>query len=108
MQSISEISSSSPSQTETSPSPLRIQVVPKPVSDRLLVKFSDVSEFDFDYSQSRLWSPPLRRSVFLSSPSGHIIFTEHEMLAKLNALEDRRRRRYRLCFDAFWCSPRRC
>ena len=80
-----------------SPSPLRVQVVSKSVSDRLLQKFFDSSEFDFDYEQSGLWSPPIRRSVFLSSPGK--IFNEHEMLAKLKSVTGSRRgRKRRVCF----------
>lgn len=59
------------SDSSNSPSP-SIQMVSKSVSDRLLGKFFDASQYDFDYEQSGLWSPPLRRSVFLDSP-GNII-----------------------------------
>ncbi|GFQ06982.1 hypothetical protein PHJA_002842300 [Phtheirospermum japonicum] len=100
--SISEISSSA---TQVS-----IQLVSKSVSERLLSKFYDVSEFNFDYSQSGLWSPPIRRSVYLSSPG--LIFTEGDMAAKLRrALQTRGRSRSRLSFNvrlqACLCSPKR-
>ncbi|XP_030465479.2 uncharacterized protein LOC115684755 [Syzygium oleosum] len=95
-----------PPAPESSQSPLRVQMVPKSVSDRLLQKFFDASEFDFDYEQSGLWSPPVRRNVFLSSPGN--IFTERqigEMSTKLKSLMDvkRRRRRHKLWFKALWC-----
>ncbi|KAL3522543.1 hypothetical protein ACH5RR_015377 [Cinchona calisaya] len=92
--SISETSTSSPlrSLPETA-SPLRIQLVSKSVSERLLSKFSDVSEFNFDYSQSGLWSPPIQRSAFMNSPGR--ILTQHEMAAKLRSVLEAQQRRRR-------------
>nr|GMD11559.1 uncharacterized protein LOC107859186 [Ipomoea batatas] len=82
--------------SEVSSSPLRIQMVSKSVSEKLLSKFSDVSEFDFDYSQSGLWSPPIQRNVFLSSPGK--ILSHSEMAAKLTKVLKRHQRRRRHCF----------
>ncbi|KAL4332015.1 hypothetical protein GQ457_07G029820 [Hibiscus cannabinus] len=93
-----EVFSSSPSDLPH-PSPVKVQVVPKPVSDRLLEKFLDVSEFNFDYSKSGIWSPPIRRSVFLSSPGR--ICTEQDMLQRLRRVMDRRPRRYNICFNVW-------
>ncbi|CAN4082208.1 unnamed protein product [Withania somnifera] len=111
MPTISEIStSSSPcswqEEAMISSSPLKIQLVSKSVSERLLFKFSDLTEFDFDYSKSGLWSPPMERShVFLSSPAGEIL-SHREMAAKLNKVLKRHQRRRR-CFNACLCSPKR-
>ncbi|XP_019166652.1 PREDICTED: uncharacterized protein LOC109162401 [Ipomoea nil] len=101
--SISEVSLSSPCSI---PDALRIQAVSKSISDKLLTKFSDLSEFGFDYSQSGLWSPPIQRSVFLSSPGNGKILSHTDMAAKLSKALKRHHRRTHF-FNACLCSPKR-
>ncbi|GLU13837.1 hypothetical protein SLE2022_304470 [Rubroshorea leprosula] len=100
--SSSGFSSSTSSPSLPASSPVTIQVVSKAVSDRLLEKFFDVSEYDFDYEKSGIWSPPIRRSAFMSSPGR--IFTEEDMLERLRTLmDDRPRRKCSTWFRAFSC-----
>ncbi|KAL1826866.1 hypothetical protein ACET3Z_005278 [Daucus carota] len=88
-------------------SPIRVEMVSKSVSRRLLHKFRDVSDAGLDYLPSRLWSPPFQPSMFLSSP-GNSIVTPKDMLLRLRKLaQPRQRRRYRICFNAFWCFAKR-
>ncbi|KAK7257147.1 hypothetical protein RIF29_30912 [Crotalaria pallida] len=76
-----------------------IQMVSKSVSERLLGKFFDASQFDFDYEQSGLWSPPIKRTVFLASPGN--ICSEDEMLRKLKKASKKawKIKRLIICFN---------
>lgn len=86
------------SHIETSPQKILVQIVPKSVSDRLLQKFYDEPQFGFDYEQSGLWSPPIPRRVFLSSPGR--MFTEQELLERLRSRNARSHsKKIRFCFS---------
>ncbi|WVZ02554.1 hypothetical protein V8G54_023360 [Vigna mungo] len=68
--------------SDQSPSTPTIQIVSKSFSERLMGKFFDATQFDFVYEQSGLWSPPVKRTVFLASPAGNIC-SQDEILRKL-------------------------
>lgn len=88
------------SEIPSSPSPQRVELVSKSRSERLVQKFSDVSEFNFDYEQSGLWSPPIQRRVFMSSPGR--ILTEDEMLARLRkVMHTRPPKKHKFCFNVW-------
>ncbi|KAJ0044822.1 hypothetical protein Pint_04766 [Pistacia integerrima] len=77
-ESLESSSTETGSSSASSPS---IQMVSKTASDRLLGKFFDALQYDFDYEQSGLWSPPVRRKVYLDSPGN--ICSEDQMFSKL-------------------------
>lgn len=97
------------SEISASASPTRVEMVSNSVSRRLLSKFSDVSsEIGFNYSQSRLWSPPFQPRIFLSSP-GNAIVTQDDMLLRLRKITRlRRRRRHGICFNVCTYAFRVC
>ncbi|KAG2681666.1 hypothetical protein I3843_11G155100 [Carya illinoinensis] len=93
---------SSLKETSSTRSP-NVQMVSKSVSERLLGKFFDASQYDFDYEKSSLWSPPIERRVFLVEAPAKIC-SKDVIFSKLKNAKKAWRTRI-FCFNfVFWCS----
>ncbi|KAM6573915.1 uncharacterized protein LOC115697975 [Cannabis sativa] len=101
--SSSSSSSESESSTTTTTTTSNVQMVSKSVSERLLGKFFDASQYDFDYQQSGLWSPPLRRKAFLDSPAGNVCSDVDQLFSNLKK-PNWPKRFFSLFVHAFWCT----
>ncbi|GAY33502.1 hypothetical protein CUMW_275280 [Citrus unshiu] len=89
-------STSSLPTSSTTGSSTTVQMVSKSVSDRLLGKFFDALQYDFDYEQSGLWSPPVPRKVYLNSLGK--MCSDDEMFSKLKRAKKACRWRF-FCFN---------
>ncbi|KAK3198623.1 hypothetical protein Dsin_022038 [Dipteronia sinensis] len=100
--SLEESTTESCSSAATSPS---IQIVLKSVSDNggprnfneAFGEILDALQYDFDYEQSGLWSPPNHRKVYLDSPADNIICSEDEIFSKLKKKAKKACRRRIFC-----------
>ncbi|KAK8938497.1 hypothetical protein KSP39_PZI010951 [Platanthera zijinensis] len=82
-------------------SQVKIQFVPRRISDELLIKFSDLSEFSVEHEQSALWSPPVKRRAFLNQ-QGIVCSDTDGMAAELVSLQAKKKGL--LCFHGIcWC-----
>lgn len=104
--SIYEEEASTSSTLSTPTCGMKIQLVSKSKSERLLEKYFDAFEFDFNYEQSGIWSPPVRRTAYLGSPGR--VLSEQEMMAKLRSVLETTSgssctRRGSTCFDVWGC-----
>ncbi|CAO2823501.1 unnamed protein product [Amaranthus hypochondriacus] len=97
----------STSSTSTPKCSIKIQLVSKSKSERLVEKYFDAFEFDFDYEQSGIWSPPLIRTAYVGSPGNGRVFTDQEMVDKLREVLEARNgscsTRNSACFDVWGC-----